>query len=164
MAEKIQVYGRVNGKVQFQYGPKTFNADWGGAFTALEIANLMTKLPKVPIGKRTPAKIRRIGRAAEKVNLLLWLERLELSLIGLDLNSLMINATNVRRLWVDKILPNQLITFAGKGKRPSLLVADALARMGLSKWGIVKELTLALSEFDLKATSGKRSVSVFITI
>ena len=164
MAEKIRVYGRVNGKVQFRYGPKNFDADWGGAFTALEIANLMTKLPKVNVGKRTPVKIRRVGAAAEKVNLLMWLERLDLSLFGLDLDSMMINATNVRRLWVDKIFPSQIITFPGKKKGPILLVADALVKMGLKKWGIVKQLTVALSEFDDKATSGKRSVSVFITL
>jgi hypothetical protein len=42
MAEKITFYGRANGQVKLTYGPKQFNADWGGAFTAFEIANLLT--------------------------------------------------------------------------------------------------------------------------
>ena len=164
MAEQITFYGRVNGQVKFTYGPKQFNADWGGAFTALEIANVLTKLPKVNIGKRTPKIIRRVGSAAEKVNLQMWMERLEDVLISLDLDSLMINATKVNRLWVDKILPSQLIRFSGNSQRPSKLVGNALCEMGLNYWGVVQELTVAMSEFDLKATAGKRSASAFITI
>jgi hypothetical protein len=164
MAEKIVFYGRVNGQVKFTYGPKQFNADWGGAFTALEIANLLTKLPKVNIGKRTPIIIRRVGSAAEKVNLQMWMERLELALISLDLDSLMINATKVNRMWVDKILPSQVIRFSGKNQSPSKRVGDALCKMGLNYWGVVQELTVAMSEFDSKTTTGNRSASAFFTI
>lgn len=164
MAETIVFYGRVNGKVQFTYGPRHFNASWGGAFTALEIANLLTKLPKAPIGKRTPIIIKSVGNAAEKVNLNLWIERLELSLISLDLDALMINATKVSPMWVDKILPSQLIKLKGKNQRPSMVVGDALCKMGLNHWGIVKELTVAMSEFDSKTSTGNRSASVSITI
>ena len=161
MAEKIAFYGRVNGQHKFTFGPKQFNADWGGVFTALEIANLLTKLPRVNIGKRTPRKIIRAGSVTEKVNLQIWMERLELVLTSLDLDLLMINATKVNRLWADKILPSQLIRFSGNSQRPSKLVGDALCKMGLNYWGVVKELTVAMSEFDSKATTGKRAASVF---
>jgi hypothetical protein len=163
MADKIEVYGRVDGNVQFQYGPKIFSADWGGAFMAMEIANMLTRLPRVPIGKRTPRVVLRAGASAQKANLLLWLERLEESLIMLELNSLMINATRVHHLWIDTILPSELITF-GKDTSPSLLVAEALVSMRLNKWGIVQQLTLALAGFEDVATRGKRSASVFITL
>ena len=164
MVEKILFYGKLNEQVKFTYGPKTFNADWGGAFTALELANLLTKLPKVSMGKRTPIMIRRSGKAAEKVNLQMWMERLELVLISLDLNSLFINATKVNTLWVDKILPSQLVTFSGQSQRPSKVVGDALCKMGLNYWGVVQELTVAMSEFDSKATTGKRSAVATFTI
>jgi hypothetical protein len=164
MAEKIIFYGRSNGQLKFSYGPKTFYADWGGAFTALEIANLIAKLPRVNIGSRTPMKIYKIGSAVEKVNLQLWLERLELGLAFLDLEALMINAKKVNPLWVDNILPSKMIKFSSKSPMPSKLVCDALCKMRLNYWGVVKELTVAISEFGSKVTSGKQTASVFFTI
>ena len=164
MAERIRVYGRVDGKVQFQYGPKKFDADWGGAFTALEILNLLSKLRKVPIGGRTPIVIRKVGGAVQKQSLLSWLGRFDSVLVTLGLDSLAISATNVRWYWTDAVLPSQLVTFAGTEK-PSLLIAEALLKMGLRKWGVVKALTVALSEFDSRSRpeGAKLSVSVFIT-
>lgn len=164
MAEKIVVYMRENGQFKYTYGPKQFNADWGGAFTALEIANLVTKLPKVSIGKRTPMKIRSAGRAVEKVNLQMWMERLEMVLISLNLDSLMINVTKTKWLNVDKILPSHSIWFSGKNQRPSMLVGQALCDMKLNYWGVIQELTVAMSEFDSLTTTGKLSASVFFTI
>ena len=161
MAEKITAYGRVNGKVKFQYGPQTFNADWGGVFTALEIANMLTKIPKVNLGK-SKVPIRKLGKKVESLNLRLWLERLEMSLIGLNLHSLMISGTIKKWYWVDEVLPSQIIMFTGQ--RPSQLITHALVKMGLNKWGVVMQLTLALSEFSSKATSGQHSVSVFIDL
>lgn len=176
MAETIEVYGRVGGKLRFRYGPKSFYADWSGAFTALEIANLINKIPAVVKGnllaraaklvaKDTPkTRAKRAGAVAEKVNLHMWLERLELSFLLLGVDHMMISAKDEKLLWVDKVIPSQLIVFSGR--RPSQLVADALLRMGLNKWGIIKELTLALDQFDDKGSTGngKCSVSVFIRI
>jgi hypothetical protein len=175
MAEKVVAFGHIAGQPKFQYGPKTFSASWGGAFTALEIAHLMQFIPALAGGHGVAGKAAEVvaedtpktraargGRVAEKVNLLLWLERLELSLF--DLNAVMIHGTIVRPLWVDKILPSQRIDFADTRKRPSQLVADGLVTMDLNKWGIVKEMALALSEFDLKTARGRRSVSFFFTL
>ena len=162
MAEKIVFYGRVNGKVRFKYGPRKFSANWGGAFTAMEIVNLITKLPKVPLTKHTPILVKATGSAAEKVNHQMWLNRLESSLISLDLVYLGISATKVNRFWVDKVLPSRYIRFAGKRQKPSLILAKTLHKMGLNHWGVLKELTAAMSEFDSKiTTTGTRAASVF---
>jgi hypothetical protein len=164
MSDVMLAYGRVDGQVEFQYGPKSFSADWGGVFTALDIANLATKLPKVSVGKRTPRAVDRSGKLASRVSHLMWIERLEMSLISLDLNSMMINATKSHIMWIDKVLPSQLIIFSGQGKGPSELIADALVRIGLNKWGVLQQLTLVADEFDQVASGGTRSLSVFITV
>jgi hypothetical protein len=161
--------------VKFQYGPKTFSANWGGVFTALEIAHLLQFIPAVVAGHGLPGKAAEVvaedipktrparsGSAAEKLNLRLWLERLEQGVF--DLSSLLIHGTITRRLWVDQILPSQRVDFVDTRKRPSQLVADALVTMGLNHWGIVKEMALALSEFDLEAAKGRRSMVFNFTL
>lgn len=164
MAEKIVFYGKVDGQNVYTYGPKAFDADWSGAFTAMEISNLLTKLPKVTTGKRMPIVIRRSGRAAEKANLKMWMERFECVLLSLNLDHFLINATKVNRLWVDKVFPSQLLTFSGNSQRTSRIIGDALCRMGLNYWGVVQQLTLAMSGFDSKEATGKRSAVASFTL
>lgn len=160
-AATFEAYGRIDGQVVYHYGPKSFYPDWGGAFTALEVANILTKLPKVSVGKRTPIKIRRSGKIAEAVNALAWLERLESCTF--DVDYLAINGTKGKRS-IDEILPSQLLKLSTFNDRPSKLVADALIKMGVNKWGVVQQVTIALCEFDLKKKTGIRGLSCFVTI
>jgi hypothetical protein len=161
MADTFELYGRIDGKIVFTYGPKKFTADWGGVFTAFEIANYLTKVPKVTMGT-SEVPFRRIGTIIEKTNLKMWLERLNLTLWSLKLDSLLINGTDERSFWPDKILPTQQVTFLDHACAPLEPVTEALIRMGLNKWGIVQELTNALSEFEGKATGGRRSATVTV--
>ena len=166
MSETMEVYGRISGSVYYHFGPKEFDADWGGAFTALEIMNLPTSWFSLgqAIGSGGPGTLSQSGAAAESLSLRRWLQLLQATLISPSLNSIMISGTNERSLWVDEVLPSQLIVLSGASEPPSKLIANALVRMRLSKWGIVRQLTLALSEFQTRRGRGNRSVSVFLTV
>ena len=162
MADTFQLIGRSNGKAKFSYGPKKFSANWGGVFTAFQIANFLAKRTK---GRFEASKgpMRRIGKIVEKRQLKAWLERLSGVLFDLKLDNMLINATDVNLVFPDKILPSQLITFDGYDD-PVEPVANALIRMKLNHWGVVKELTRALSEFSAKGIPGKHSATVSITV
>ena len=163
MADTFQLYGRKDGKPVFEYGPKKFSADWGGVFTAFEVVNKLTKRSKGALGT-SQAPMRRIGKIAEKTNLAMWMERLNMILSSLNLDNLFINATDVNFILPDKVLPSQLVTFDGHSAAPAEPVAKALIKMGLNKWGVVKELTAALSKFEGEVKEGRLSATVNVTV
>ena len=160
MSSQIEVYGRVGTNVEYQYGPRQFSPDWGGVFTALDIVKLLTAIPKVPTSKRSNIKAEASGKVAEQANRQMWLERLEAVLLELKLRYLMVNATITHWHKPDEMLHSQSVVFSGDSKTPALAVAEVLARMNLNKWGILKEITAALSDADEKLTS----VSVFMRL
>lgn len=166
MSEVMEMNGIIGGSVYHHFGPKKFNADWGGAFTALEIISLPTSWFSLgqAVGSGGPGTISQTGSVAESMNLKRWLQLLQATLISPSLDSMMISGTNERLLWVDEVLPSQLIVFSKSGEPASKLIANALVKMKLNKWGIIRQLTIALSEFQIKRGSGHRSACVFLTV
>ena len=161
MAEKVVAFGRINNSVKFQYGPKDFSANWDSVFTALEWTNKLADLPHSPI-EGTKGDIGKAGNFSQRRNLQLWLGRLEMVLLELDW--LAIGGTKVKRLWVDERIVTHYVHFADKRKTPRELVGETLVQMKLNTWGIVQQIVLACSEFELKQGNGRRNISIFFTL
>ena len=97
----VIAFGRVDGKIGHQYGPKSFDKDWNGVFTGLQIASLLTKLPKAPISKRTTPGIGAAGRVTQAVKKELLLEHLRS--LTLDIDHILITKEVPHLVW-----PNEL--------------------------------------------------------
>lgn len=158
----IEAYGRMNGKVKFHYGPRRFNSSWGGAFTALQIAQMLQRQKTKKAAKTKSAKA---GKITEARNLELWLERLQTSFVSQNApDHMMLSGVEERLFWITRILRSQLINFGAPGTDPATQIAEALKEMELNRWGFVKELCLIVDGFDRVGGSGIRGMSVFITI
>jgi hypothetical protein len=158
----IEAYGRLNGSVKYHYGPRRFDSSWGGAFTALQVAQMLQRQKTKKATKTSPAKA---GTIAEARNLEAWLERLQTSFVSQRApDQMMISGVKERLFLVDRVLPSQLISFTAPGTDPATQVAGALERMELGRWGVVKELCLVLDGFDGVPGTGIRGMTVFITI
>lgn len=158
----IEAYGRLNGKVKYHYRPRRFYSGWGGAFTALQIAQMLQRQKTKKAAKTKPAKA---GKIAEARNLALWLERLQTSFVSQTApDHMLLSGVKERSYWIDSILPSQLINFTAPSVEPATQIAEALEKMGLNRWGFIKELCLIVDGFDRIGGSGVRGITVFITI
>lgn len=168
MSDKVVAFGRVRGEVSFQYGPKTFSSDWGGAFTALTIADWLTEIPKPNLSTvASKAALKDVPRVAEKANYLMWLERLQMCILEMD--AVAISGTRTKVLSPNEILRMQVVYFVDTSKAPAQKIAESLERIHLNQWGILLQMTRALNDFDLQLSGRQekgrpRSISFFFTV
>lgn len=163
MTDRIEIHGRVNGVPKFHYGPRNFDSDWGGVFTAFEIANYMTKLPKVTMGKRSPTVFRRVGRIVEKRNLQKMLSLFHVTIVALPIDRIDLWCNQKRWDLTDKIHTTRSVESASNSTLVDGII-QALIKMDLNKWGIVGALATAFSSYDHVKITGRLSASVFITL
>ena len=168
-------FGRINGIAQSQYGPTTFSKDWGGAFTALEIMDLLEKI-SIPSSHilESAAEIAAnvvadppspdASKLVEHVKSQHLLGAMEV--LALDLEHIQVTSETAGRFSGSKINVKFIRFESTQGKRPSLLLAEGLLGMGLNGWGYLNQIVAALNQFTNRSSdrgAGHRCMSVFFT-
>jgi hypothetical protein len=148
----VIAFVRVGGNVVHQYGPKSFDKDWNGAFTGLQIVNLLAKLPKAPISEqKTPLDIRAAGRVAQAAKKEMLLE--ELRALTLNVDHILVTKEVTHWVWPDE-LSSEFLHLASAPEEPVVILTNGLKRMGLNTWGILNQICLALATFEAAPGDG----------
>jgi hypothetical protein len=141
----VIAFVRVGGKMVHQYGPKSFDKDWNGVFTGFQIINLLTKLPKAPISKRTSPGIGAAGRVAQAAKKEMLLE--ELRALTIDVDHILITKEVTHLVWPDE-RSSEFLHLASAPEEPVVILTNGLKRMGLNTWGVLNQICLALATYE----------------
>jgi hypothetical protein len=176
--ESVIAFGRINGTPGFQYGPKTFDKDWSRTFKALSIANVVQKFVtehsllslehaaenarEVITNKYTEPPDFDVAEVAQAVKAEELLQSAEV--LCLDLDYLSISKETNHLMRASSVNAQTILFSSSQGRRPTELLADALEELGLEGWGYMRQIVLALAQFEVR-TEGRdgihRSMNLF---
>ncbi|MFM0198586.1 hypothetical protein PQR53_01755 [Paraburkholderia fungorum] len=184
---------RVDGSIKYTYGPFKFNTDWGGTFKALEIANYLEKIsissPEIGsletgaelvtnieltnpdasdwLLSTTSAKYRNAPGVTDKAENVAFRGLLrDLEYLTMDLEHLQISMETVKRLTGNDFDGQMIRLGTGQGKRPALLISEALVDMQIGGWPYLRQIVRALGKFAEVSTerdNAHRCMHMFFT-
>jgi hypothetical protein len=168
----VTAFGRVDGKVEYQYGPKTFDLDLRNMFRAIDFMRLLQKIPtSMPLTtgvakKLVPkSKLPDIGKL-EKVADDTSREMLfrELLVLASEIEYLLVSKNSINRIMPDE-LSAKTLPFSESPEEGLKTLANYLSELGLNTWGVLRQINLALAGFSDKtsAENGRYSMTIDFT-
>lgn len=158
MTDEITAYGRVRGEIKYTYGPKHFDKDWNGLFTAMEIIDLAGILEGDP-----PMPGKEAGESAQNLAKRLILKNLQLTLgMNTKLNALLISARTTHWYKADEI-SSKFLKLSSDGDERIRALTRYLSSIDLNTWGVLRQISLALGEFENQESDGD-SMNFFFTL
>jgi len=170
---KIIAYGRLNGKVQYQYGPKNFDENWDSVFKAIENIAILQKIPTSPnwagVAKKIVPKsprpgIMKMGAAAQETKLELLRDELVLSLM--DMESMSISKETVNWLGPNDLSYKFLHFSESAEEQNTPMLEKHLVEIGMYSWGTIAQICTALASFQSETAGdgGHRSMTVHFVV
>jgi hypothetical protein len=144
--ERVLAFLRVNGRFSYQYGPKSFDMNWNGAFTALEVIDRISRW-RTGVKGALPSK-RAFGSAGGTT------QALKKSMLIEELETVFATQ-NVDHMYIVKEVKHRLapcdcsarfVQFSPREQAMAFLTRS-LSDMSLNQWGVLQQICLALSSF-----------------
>jgi hypothetical protein len=143
----VVAYGRRNGKVGYQYGPKTFDLDLKNVFRAIDFMRLLQKIPtslplttgvvKKLVPKSKLPGIARLEKVADDTAREMMLA--ELLVLANEMESILISKNTLNRFTPDQLSARTFL-FSQSPPQASKMLADYLSEIELNTWGVLRQI------------------------
>jgi hypothetical protein len=169
----VIAFGRINGKVEYQYGPKTFDLDLKNVFRAIDFMRLLQKIPtslpltagvaKKLVPKSQLPNIAKLEKMTDDIAREMLLK--ELLVLANEIEYILISKNSLNRFTPDQ-LSARTLPFSQSPEEAVKMLANYLSEIGLNTWGVLRQICLALAGFteETTAESKPQSMTIAFTI
>jgi hypothetical protein len=169
----VIAFGRVNGKVEYQYGPKVFDLDLRNMFRAIDFMRLLQKIPtslplmtgvaKKLVPKSKLPDIAKLEKVADDTAREMLFS--ELLILASEIEYVLISKNSVNSLMPDE-LSAKTLPFSQSTEEALKMLANYLSEIGLNTWGVLRQINFALAGFTdkMSAKNGSHSMTIDFTV